>query len=469
MLDHVLCARARAGVRLDEGRDRLAEGLVGHADHRGVGDVRMRDERLLDFLRVDVEAAAQHHVLLAIDDSIVAERVGAREVAGAEPPVLQARVPGPVEVAAEHRGSPRDPGAHQQFADFARRHVAPGLVDEPDFDPRNRPADRLGMGELLGMGEARDLRLGESEEREDLRLRQQRDDLALQRDGERLGGDDQPAQRIAAVRVLADVRQQHSNDRGNEARDGDALALDQLERMHRVEFLHHDQRSAQAQRVEHPRAAGAVRERRGHKETVVAVQSPLDRVHVHALNEHVRVGDDRALGPPRGARCVQDHAVVGGIARAERKRWQSGRRAGEDLGERDFACLRLAEHERAALRQPGLGDDLAQPNGIGGERGAAVARDMRDLGGGKPRRSGHRDRAQGEGGVGELDELDAVGQVEQHPVPRPHAEPVQPAGGAPHRVLQRRVTHALRPAHQGGVVGAALGVAGEDGLESHDR
>ena len=46
-----------AGVRFDERGDRLAEALVGHADHGGVGDGRVQLQRLLDLLRVHLLAA----------------------------------------------------------------------------------------------------------------------------------------------------------------------------------------------------------------------------------------------------------------------------------------------------------------------------------------------------------------------------------------------------------------------------
>ena len=49
--------RAAPGSGLDEGGHGLAEALVGHADHRGVGDGRVLLEHLLDLLGIDLLAA----------------------------------------------------------------------------------------------------------------------------------------------------------------------------------------------------------------------------------------------------------------------------------------------------------------------------------------------------------------------------------------------------------------------------
>ena len=47
----------------------LAQPLVGHADDRGLGDTVEPGERLLDLGRVDVEAAADVHVLEPVGDA----------------------------------------------------------------------------------------------------------------------------------------------------------------------------------------------------------------------------------------------------------------------------------------------------------------------------------------------------------------------------------------------------------------
>jgi len=47
----------RAGVGHDDGLHRLAPARVRHADHRGVGDARAAQDRVLHLGRVDVLAA----------------------------------------------------------------------------------------------------------------------------------------------------------------------------------------------------------------------------------------------------------------------------------------------------------------------------------------------------------------------------------------------------------------------------
>jgi hypothetical protein len=89
-------ARLLGGERLGAGAEQyslhpghqlLAVLLVGHADHLHVDDVGVGVEELLDLARVDVLAAADHHVLDPPDDVDVAVVVHHREVAGVHPPV----------------------------------------------------------------------------------------------------------------------------------------------------------------------------------------------------------------------------------------------------------------------------------------------------------------------------------------------------------------------------------------------
>src|SRR3954462_13629221 len=69
------------------GADLLAHRLVGHADHRGLEHALVLVEDLLDLARVDVVAAADDQLLLAVDDEEVAVLVDLAHVAGVEPAV----------------------------------------------------------------------------------------------------------------------------------------------------------------------------------------------------------------------------------------------------------------------------------------------------------------------------------------------------------------------------------------------
>src|SRR5204863_8149507 len=65
----------------------LAEVLVRNPDDRGFPNGGMLVEDLLDLARVDVVAAADHKLLLSVDDEVVAVLVDGSDVAGVEPAV----------------------------------------------------------------------------------------------------------------------------------------------------------------------------------------------------------------------------------------------------------------------------------------------------------------------------------------------------------------------------------------------
>ncbi len=70
------------GAQLDEGLGRLAAVIVGNADHDHFLHRGMGVDRLLDHLRIDVEAAGDDHVLLAVDQIEIAVGVHVADVAG---------------------------------------------------------------------------------------------------------------------------------------------------------------------------------------------------------------------------------------------------------------------------------------------------------------------------------------------------------------------------------------------------
>src|SRR5580692_9069332 len=77
------------GPRLEghRGADLLAQGGVRQPDHGGLGDRGMLVEHLLDLPRVDVVAAPDDQVLLAVHDVEVAVLVDPGQVTGVEPAV----------------------------------------------------------------------------------------------------------------------------------------------------------------------------------------------------------------------------------------------------------------------------------------------------------------------------------------------------------------------------------------------
>ena len=61
-----------AGSRPDPGAELLAIAVVGDAEDLHVLDLRMAIEKFLDLARIEVFAAADHHVLDAADDVAIA-------------------------------------------------------------------------------------------------------------------------------------------------------------------------------------------------------------------------------------------------------------------------------------------------------------------------------------------------------------------------------------------------------------
>src|SRR6476646_9479279 len=76
-----------AGLQRNEGFRRLPAIGVRDADHAALGDRRVLIYRLFDVSWIDVVAAAQEHVLDAVDDEDVSVLVHIADVAGAQMPV----------------------------------------------------------------------------------------------------------------------------------------------------------------------------------------------------------------------------------------------------------------------------------------------------------------------------------------------------------------------------------------------
>jgi hypothetical protein len=83
--------------------------LVRYADHSDEADSGVGKKHFLYFAWVHVEPSAHDHVLGTIDDVVIAVRLAAADVAGAEPAVADGDFPG-----------------------LAIGHVVPLVVDQPD-------------------------------------------------------------------------------------------------------------------------------------------------------------------------------------------------------------------------------------------------------------------------------------------------------------------------------------------------
>ena len=145
-----------AWPRDDDRRDRFAEIRVGHADHRRFDDAGQRVDLLLDFLRIDVEAAGDDEVLRAADDAQIAVRQQLAHVAGAEVAVggeLLARLLRHAPVAGEDV-RPLDLDA----ADLAGRAAASVVVDDAHRHAGKRRPD--GAGDALAVERIRRVHAG---------------------------------------------------------------------------------------------------------------------------------------------------------------------------------------------------------------------------------------------------------------------------------------------------------------------
>src|SRR5829696_7900146 len=149
---HVVLTRVRALLEHDRRADLLAHLLVGHRHDRGLGDGGVLVEHLLDLARVDVVAAADDHVLLAVDDEEVAVLVDLRHVPGAEPAVAHDLLGGVLAVpVALHHVVALD----RDLADLALLDLVAVVVDDLHLDALDRRADRARLALPVGVVERR--------------------------------------------------------------------------------------------------------------------------------------------------------------------------------------------------------------------------------------------------------------------------------------------------------------------------
>ena len=141
--DDVVGRQPGAGAQHDQRLDRLAGVGVGDAEDGRLLDVGVRQQHLLDLARVDVEAADQDQLAPPVDQVQVAVLVEVGDVAGGEPAVGVRALGAVGPVAGEDVGAADDDLARVALLDRAAL-----LVDQPQLDARDRPADRVGLGDL---------------------------------------------------------------------------------------------------------------------------------------------------------------------------------------------------------------------------------------------------------------------------------------------------------------------------------
>ena len=482
-------------------RPRILDAERGDAaapDPRHVGD------RFLDFLRVDVAAAGDDHVLGAAGDEEIAVVVDEAEIAGVDPAAVahhRRRRLGVLEVALHRRRA-----AELDAAFDAGRPPLAGIVDDAQLVPRDRlaagderqrlrivgrggldrprvlerlPAEALDAGQAsrrrgghaqaaLGQAVDRPHRLGPEAERREARRE------ALDRAGEDGFGAvqrDAPRRQIEpfeiGVRDLA--RAQVEGEVGRRG-DGAAMPRDRLEPAHRLgqegQRRHRDDRHAVVERPE-PRADQA---------HVVVQRQPRDADVVAGHLEGLAEGAD--VGEQVGVR--QRHALR--RARAPRRVLDQRQRirVGDDSGVQVDSGVELSTPE--SCRRSGTVVDRGQGRreraqerggalGLGERQqdaGARVAQDrglargvLLDLIGAERRVERHRDAAGEQDAHVGVEERRLGAEQQRDALARRHAAVAQAGGHAARVAIQaavgdQRLAAVVVPQLDVDAIGAAL-------------
>ena len=292
----------------------------------------MRIEHLLDLDRIDVLAAADQHVLLAVDDVAKALLVQFGEIAGFQPAVHE-RLRGGlglVPIAPHHVRS-----LGPQLADLAGRQRLARGADDAHVANRNRGAAAFRAIEII-LGLMRGEGGGcfrHAPAEAGARVRKRLLDAAHE-----LGSGRRPAvghrlQRGEVILAAGGMLDQLPGDGRHAAGVSAALALDQPHRGFGIPAMHQHDLRALEQRRDHDRlAAGGVKERH-HEQIRARLPAGLGRrlAAAHArLRQRIAAGHDgggriavraeRALGMAGGAGRVEDRGIVVGIEQDLRRR-----------------------------------------------------------------------------------------------------------------------------------------------------
>jgi len=306
----------RARAQPDPDHQLLAVFRVGYTDDLSVQDVGVGVEELLDFPRVDVLAAADHHVLDPPGDGQVPVGIHHGEVAGVHP---VGRVDGLgglvrlVPVADHHRVA-----AGAQLARSAARHGAARLgVDDLHLEVRPDPAhggypavERV-VGAGLG-GDRRGLRHAVADPY--LGHPHLPDDLLHHLDRAGRARHDAGTQAGQVVRGEARGGQLGDEHGGHPVERGAALGLHGLQRRDRVEGRRGDDHAgpvAGRGQVAHHHAEAVVERHRDADPVRLGVVAQL--ADEEAVVQDVVVRQRRALRETRGTRGVLDVDGVVGV------------------------------------------------------------------------------------------------------------------------------------------------------------
>ena len=267
-------------------------------------------QRVLDLGGIDVHAARDDHVPLAIADVDEALVVHPRDVPDGHPLAARGlRRRGRIAIVlVEHAVV----ATHEELARRARGHRTALVVEDHELDAgRGATAGARLAQNVLGAKHGVHAELGRAVELVEHRT-EQREGLLLHAHRTRRRGDDERAHRRHVV-TRADLRRQIDDtleQRGRHERRRAAMALDLPQGILGIELSHHHDGAADHLRIERKAAGRRVIERTGdemHLVGIGAVQCDQARQH-RARIDHAA---ERALGLAGGAGRVNHRAAQG--------------------------------------------------------------------------------------------------------------------------------------------------------------
>ena len=395
---------------LHHGVHPLAHLGIGDAEHRDVVHLRVFDQQVLGFLRIDVHAARHDHERLAVGEEQVALVVEIAHVADRRPALCVERVARLRFVFVVFEPGSRRRRFEPHRADFARRQHRTVVVDDVDRT-QQRLADRTGMGEPIGRGDvgaARAFGCG-------VVLVDDRtppvEHLALGLDAARRGRVQRDLHRrqvVLRARLLGQLQHAHEHRR-HPLRMGDPVLLDQGERGFGIEVLHDDRGAAEAHRREAVEQRRRVIQRRGREVDRILVHAPDvgDHPHLDGLFAD-RLARDlvlHPLRPPGRPRRIQH-------ARAFELLFQRRGRIARERGFVVVVALDRSADREADLHVGHLAGELDRElTKLGADHDClrvAVVDDVRDFVGGEVRVDACVEEARALRGPARFEVLDAV-------------------------------------------------------------
>ena len=212
---------------------------------------------------------------------------------------------GPLPVALHHVVA-----ADDDLADLTLGHLVALVVDDPHLHVLDRRADRAGLALAVGVVERRHRRaLREPVALEDLAA-ERLVEPAQELDGHRRAARPAQPQSAHVVGLALGVMEHRAVHRGHALEDVDLVALDDLQRLARLEARQQGQRATAPDRRVHPAGlAEGVKQRQRPEHHRLAAQ--VEQIAgPSGVERQVGVGELGTLGLARGARRVEQHRGV---------------------------------------------------------------------------------------------------------------------------------------------------------------